>query len=234
MANTSGINLPGSGYSMGVGRITKALKAPAAPIHGKAAPARKTVLVNGGTSLIGKITTLKPPIIIASRGPSAPIVSTPLGTKRTSPVAAKAATPDAHQLHVQHAAAVAKKAANATKTVTRVAGASSTARSGSSTLDAHQLHVAHLAHIGAVAGAASSPINPPDPGGGVSPAQGAPGVADTSSTGGSLVSTAISWGLRIAVLLLLIWAWRKGYFKGITKAAGKAIKGTGKKVGGIL
>jgi hypothetical protein len=212
-------------------------KVPAAPIHGRALPARKTVIVNGQTSLVGKITGKVQMMAPPSKGPkvSAPIIETQLGKPGTRvsalhAPAAKTAPLDAHQLHAQHAAAVAKRA---TKTSTGVAAAKSTAKSSGSTLDAHQLHLLHLQHIGAVSGATSSPINPPDPGGGVSPAQGAPGVASTT-TGGTLTSSLMTWGLRIAVLLLLIWAWKKGYLKGITKGAGKLIKGGGSKLGKVL
>jgi hypothetical protein len=250
MANTTGINLPGSGYSRGVRKLPgQRLPTKRPPVHGKAAPAPKLTVMNGHEVLSRRLParTATSPGPVHGRatqragGIGGQMTAKPIvvgGTiHRSSPVAAPGRPAlDAHQQHVAHAAHVAAATkANAARSSTVLAGAKGKSVTKAGTLDAHQLHLLHLGHTGLVSGASSSPISPPDQGGSVSPAQGAPGVAaDTSTTGGGLLSGVFGIGVKIAVLLLLIWAWRKGYFKGVTKAAGKAIKGTGSKIGKVV
>jgi len=138
--------------------------------------------------------------------------------------------PSEHELHLAHVKHQQAVAARSAKGAAKAQGVKSTAKAKTTSLDAHQLHVLHLQHIGVVAGATSSPINPPDQGGtvgGGGSSSGALGAIDsaTGGAGSTLFGSVKRLALTVAALLLLLWAWRKGYItkaiKGGTSAVGR-------------
>ena len=175
-----------------------------------------------GLKIARRITPVAKPRSVV---PINPMIPKPMATRPKV-----AAGPSAHDAHIAHVAhlAQAKKAA-AAKTSTKGAGAASKSKTSSTTLDAHQLHVLHLAHLGSISGGAStsSPITPTSPGGVVGPIS---STTDTGSTGTSVTSSLFRIVEYAAIILFLIWAWRKGYIQAALKRVGKLGQNSGDKI----
>ena len=144
------------------------------------------------------------------------------------------ASPTAHSQHVAHVAHLAQQAkAKAASTSTKAAGAKSTSSTSSTTLDPHQLHVLHLAHLASLGGGAGSSggaggSSTPSGGGGVvGPISSTTGVGGTAS---SVSSSLFRIAEYAAIILFLIWAWRKGYIQAALKRVGKLGQNSGDKI----
>jgi len=146
----------------------------------------------------------------------------------------KVLAPSAHAQHIAHVAHLAQVAkANAAKTSTKGAGAASKSKTTATTLDAHQLHVLHLQHLASLGGGAGSSggaggSSTPSGGGGVvGPISSTTGVGGTASSVSSSLFRIVEYA---AIILFLIWAWRKGYIQAALKRAGKLGQNSGDKI----
>ena len=149
----------------------------------------------------------------------------------------KVLAPSAHAQHIAHVAHLAQVAkANAAKTSTKGAGAASKSKTTSTTLDPHQLHVLHLAHLASLGGGAGSSggaggSSTPSGGGGVvGPISSTTGVGGTATSVGTSLLRIVEYA---AIILFLIWAWRKGYIQAALKRVGKLGQNSGDAVARI-
>ena len=171
----------------------------------------------------------KTPLAVGGAKPRSVVPINPMIPKPVATRPKVVAGPSAHAQHVAHVAhlAQAKKAA-AAKTSTKGAGAASKTKTTATTLDAHQLHVLHLAHLGlSVGGGAGSSGSSSDPGGAVGPVSSTTGVGGTAT---SVSSSLFRIAEYAAIILFLIWAWRKGYIQAALKRVGKLGQNSGDKI----
>ena len=186
-----------------------------------------------GLKIAQRITPVasKTPLAVGGAKPRTVIIPVSQTIPKVTSRGKVAAGPSAHAQHVAHVAhlAQAKKSA-AAKTSTKGAGATSKSKTTSTTLDAHQLHVLHMAHLASIGGGAAV-------GGAGGASSGAGGVVGpiSSTTGVGGTATSVSSSLfRIAeyaaIILFLIWAWRKGYIQAALKRVGKLGQNSGDKI----
>ena len=184
--------------------------------RGAAVPSAHALHVTHLATLAGGI-DINHPVLTAGTVPK-PMV--------TRPKTVTTSAHDQHVAHVAHLAAIAK------------AGTASKAKTTSTTLDAHQLHVLHMQHLASIGGgAAVGGGGGASAGGGSTSGTGAGGVvgpiSSTTGVGGTATSVSTSL-LRIAeyaaIILFLIWAWRKGYIQAALKRAGKLGENSGNKI----